>query len=64
MTHEMLLVVARGAVDRHLGDLDPDADSLYDEIFTLAHDALSDVGADLKQCIEIAQELALSMTQP
>jgi hypothetical protein len=42
--HERLLEIARGNIERHLGDVcegDDSADSIFDEAYTLAFDALA-----------------------
>jgi hypothetical protein len=59
--------IARGAIERHLGDVcegDDSADSIYDEAYTIAFDALHDKGAPDVQARKIAQEIAQSIAQP
>lgn len=64
---EKLRDVARGNIERHLGDVcdgEESADAIYDEVYTLAHDALVDHGVDAEQAGRIAQELAQGYAQP
>lgn len=59
--------VARGNVERHLGDVvdgDGSADAVYDEAYTLAFDALHDAGAEDGKAREIAQSVAMCYAQP
>jgi hypothetical protein len=66
MTREKMFDIARGNVERHLGDVAGDyesvedaADSIYDECYTLAFDALHDAGVDELTAGAIAREVAL-----
>ncbi len=59
--------IARGAIERHLGDVvdeDSSADAIYDEAFVLAHDALVDVGLSSWDATLIAQRAAQAVAQP
>lgn len=59
--------IARGAIERHLGDVctgDDSADSIYDEAYTIAFDALHDKGATNEQAQTIAREVAQAIAQP
>ena len=63
--------IARGYVEMHLGDVAADyddeesmADAMYDEVYTLAFDALHDQGVPDEVCRILAQELAQSYAQP
>jgi hypothetical protein len=65
--HERLLEIARGNVEQHLGDVvdgDDSADAIYDEVYTLAYDALHDAGIDDATARTVAAELAQSYAQP
>jgi hypothetical protein len=65
---EQLRELARGNMERHLGDVtdgNASPDSIYDEAYTLAFDALKDSRAcDDETCRRIAQELAQGVAQP
>lgn len=64
---ERLREIARGNVERHLGDVtdgDASPDSIYTEALTLAHDALIDAKVDEQTAAEIAREVAQSIAQP
>jgi len=61
--------VARGAVERHLGDVAADyaseedaADAIYDETYMLAFDALHDAGCPDPS--QVAREVATCYAQP
>jgi hypothetical protein len=59
--------VARRAIERHLGDvLEADAtpESVYDNAFVLAHDALLMHGVHPEVATPIAQRLAQEIAQP
>lgn len=62
--YERLQGIAQGALERHLGDVAEDADSIYDEAYTIAFDALHDAGVDDWTAGEIASELAQRHAQP
>ena len=65
MTDEQLSEIARGAIERNLGDVvDDSPDSVYDNAFVLAHDALMDRGIDPRTCSRIAQAEAQKIAQP
>jgi hypothetical protein len=59
--------IARGAIERHLGDVcagDESADTIYEEAFTIAFDALHDAGIEQYTARRIAQEIAQGIAQP
>lgn len=63
--------LARGNIDRHLGDVYADygseeeaADAIFDEAYILAFDALIDAGIDHRTARSIAQDLAQRYAQP
>lgn len=60
---ERLLEIARGSIERHLGDCES-PDDLYDNAYTLAFDALHDAGVSGDLCRSIAQEIAMCYAQP
>lgn len=71
MTEKRMHDIARGAIERHLGDCvdeedggEPSADTLYDNAFVLAHDALRDAGVDNTTALRIAQYEAQCIAQP
>ncbi len=65
---ERYLEIARGAIERHLGDVcdgeTDSADRIYDEAFVLAHDALLDQGIDAVTASRVARQAALLLAQP
>jgi hypothetical protein len=64
---EHLRDIARGGIEQHLGDVcdaEASADALYDEAFTLAHDALLAAGIDAQTATRIASEEARNIAQP
>ena len=66
-SEEWLHTVARGAIECHLGDLCDEttcADVLYDNAFTLAHDALVDNGVPPEVASEVATLEAQRVAQP
>jgi hypothetical protein len=63
----LLEEVARGNIERHLGDVvdsEMSADAIYDEAYTLAFDALADAGTDHGLAREIAARVAQCFAQP
>ena len=63
--------IARGNIERHLGDVAADyeseeeaADAIYDEAYTLAFDALADAGIDHAKAGQIAARVAQCYAQP
>lgn len=71
MTNQEMEEVARGNVERHLGDVAADyaneedaADAIYDEAFTLAFDALADAGVDHGEARRVATGVAQCYAQP
>lgn len=63
--------IARGNIERHLGDVAADyeseeeaADAIYDEAYTLAFDALHDANVDDATAREIAKSVAMCYAQP
>lgn len=63
MNENKLYDIARGNIERHLGDV-ADEDSMYDEAYTLAHDALIGAGVEPRTASRIAQDIATSYAQP
>jgi hypothetical protein len=65
MSPDQAREIARGNIERNL---DPGeyatADTIFDEAYTLAFDALADSGCPLKLAREIAQEIAQGYAQP
>ncbi len=71
MTREQMQEIARGNIERHLGDVAADyeseeamADAIYDEAYTLGLDALVDAGVDLLTARSVALEVASGFAQP
>lgn len=64
-TRDYLMEIARGNVERHLGDVAEESpDSIFDEAYTLAFDALANEGIDHRVARSIAQEIAQCYAQP
>lgn len=68
---ERLEEIARGGIERHLGDVAADyeneeaaADAIYDEAYTLGFDALVDAGIDHETAGKIAASVAQCYAQP
>jgi hypothetical protein len=55
--------IARGNIERHLGDCEASEDSIYDEAYTLAFDALVDAGCPERKARELASEAAQPFAQ-
>src|ERR1700733_10679655 len=71
MTDQELEEIARGNIERHLGDVAADYDSaedavdaIYDEAYTLAFDALHDAGIPDAKARAIASSIAQCYAQP
>lgn len=71
MNKNQMEEIARGNIERHLGDVAADyeseeeaADAIYDEAYTLAFDALADAGIDHKKAREVAASAAQCYAQP
>lgn len=71
MTSQQLEEIARGGIERNLGDVAADyeseealADAIYDEAYTLAFDALADAGVEHAQARKIAASVAQCYAQP
>jgi hypothetical protein len=71
MTDDRLREIARGNIERHLGDVVADyeneeaaADAIYDEAYTLGFDALADAGIPHDKARKIADEIARCYAQP
>ncbi len=59
--------IARGAIERHLGDVADEGmstDSVYDEAYTLALDALVEAGLDQNEATKVAIHQAQLVAQP
>ena len=63
--------IARGGIERHLGDVAADydseadaADAIYDEAYTLGFDALVDAGVSHEEARKIAASVAQCYAQP
>lgn len=63
--------IARGNIERHLGDVATDyeseeaaADAIYDEAYNLAFAALRDAGVEWAKAREIAASVAQCYAQP
>jgi hypothetical protein len=60
-----LAEIARGAVERHLGDMDDiSPDAIYDHAYTLGLDALIDRGVDPQTARPIAMRVAEAFAAP
>ena len=62
---------ARGNVEQHLGDVagdyedgEPDADAIYDEVYTLAFDGAKGAGCPMEYAGVIATEIAMQFSAP
>jgi hypothetical protein len=66
MTHDEMIEVARGNIERHIGDVeDPlNVDAIYDEAYTLGFDALVDKGVEAVTARAVAREVAIGFAQP
>ena len=68
MTENEMREIARGAIERHLGDVaEMTPDSIYDQAMLLAIDALIDagvVGPDKQRAAEVAASVARDYAQP
>lgn len=67
MEIDHMRAVARGAIERHLGDVAADydnVDAMYDEAYTLAFDALVDLDLDHQISAQVAHEEALKIARP
>lgn len=67
MNEQCMRDIARGAIERNLGDVvdaDSSPDSLYDAAFVLAHDALLDAGIEAAEASRIASDEARNIAQP
>jgi hypothetical protein len=71
MEIDHMRAVARGAIERHLGDVAADydneedaVDAMYDEAYTLAFDALVDLDLDHHISAQVAHEEALKIARP
>jgi len=64
---EELSEIARGGIERHLGDVcdgGSSADAIYDEAYTLGFDALVDAGVSPDIARQYAREQAQLIAQP
>jgi hypothetical protein len=67
MTENEMRDVARGNIERHLGDVcdgEESVDAIYDEAYTLGFDALHDAGVDDKTAGRIARKVARTFAWP
>jgi hypothetical protein len=65
MTEAQMEEIARGNIERHLGDVaDESPDAIYDEAYTLGFDALTDAGVTRDKAREIAQRVSMCFAQP
>ena len=71
MTKSQMVEIARGNVERHLGDVAADyeseeaaADAIYTEAYSLDFDALADAGVDNATARAVAACVARSYAQP
>lgn len=67
ITYDHACDIARGAIERHLGDVlgeEHTADMIYDEAFAIAHDALVDAGVLPGLASLVAQVEAQKIAQP
>jgi hypothetical protein len=60
---DQLREIARGNIERHLGDCE-NADEIYENALTLATDALLDAGVERSKAQSIALELAMCYAAP
>ena len=63
MTEYEMEEIARGNIERHLGDV-ATPDSIYDEAYTLGVDALLDAGVERCEAVYIASRVAQLFAQP
>jgi hypothetical protein len=62
---EQLREIARGNIERNAEwDENASADTIHDECYTLAFDALHDAGVDNDTARSVAREVAMSYAQP
>jgi hypothetical protein len=65
MTEAQMEEIARGNIERHLGDVAGESpDAIYDEAYTLGFDALADAGVPHDKAREIAQRVSMCFAQP
>lgn len=67
MTKEQMEEIAWGNVEQNIGccvDAGDSADSVYDEAYTLAFDALADAGIDHETARGVAVNVAQRFAQP
>lgn len=70
MTEEQMQEIARGNIERHLGDCEelqdgePTADAIYDSAYVLAFDALADAGVAPATARDVAASVAQGFAQP
>lgn len=70
-TKEEWREIARGNIERHIGDVAAEyeteeaaADAIYDEAYTLAIDSLIDAGCPSDLAMSVAKEVAQCYAQP
>ena len=55
---EQFIQAARANIDRNLADaVADDMDSIYENMYLLAHDAVVDAGGTMEQAVQIATQL-------
>ena len=71
MTQSEMEEVARGNIERHLGDVTTDydheedaADAIYDGAYTLGFNALTGAGVDPRTAGQVASSVAQLFAQP
>ena len=65
MTDEQMREIARGNIERNAAwDEDASADTIHDEVYTLAFDALHDAGVDDDTARAVAREMAQGYAAP
>lgn len=71
MTEQQMEEIARGNIERHLGDVASEydseeaaADAIFDEAYTLGFDGLVDAGIDHDTARTVADRIARNYAQP
>jgi hypothetical protein len=61
MTHDQMVEMARGNIERHLGDVVEEGmppEAIFEEAYVLAFDALADAGVEHSTARGVAQEVS------